>query len=204
MQKILKEWTTKMRYCLTRDDIKLARALANKRNRIVHNEETLSCAYEGLVKAANTYDSSRGYKFSTYAYRLMNNSITEGLNMMRLDMGNSHIWRVTKVGDRPELKSQVTKDEFFKTIPVEDNTPEQISSKQNRDLVLRYLNRLPKEERQVLEMRYGLNDTWRIYTRKEIASKLNMSICTVERRERKGLEKLRSWMQIEGVLDVYA
>lgn len=194
----------KMRHYLTRDDIKLAKALANKRNRIIHNEETLSCAYEGLVKAANTYDSSRGYKFSTYAYRLMNNSITEGLNMIRLDMGNSHIWRVTKVGDRPELKSQVTKDEFFKTIPVEDNTIEQISSKQNRDLVLRYLNRLPKEERQVLEMRYGLNDTWRVYTRKEIASKLNMSICTVERREKKGLEKLRSWMQIEGILDVYA
>lgn len=193
-----------MRHYLTRDDIKLAKALANKRNRIVHNEETLSCAYEGLVKAANTYDSSKGYKFSTYAYRLINNSITEGLNMIRLDMGNSHIWRVTKVGDRPELKSQVTKDEFFKTIPVEDSTIEQISSKQNRDLVLRYLNRLPKEERQVLEMRYGLNDTWRVYTRKEIASKLNMSICTVERRERKGLEKLRSWMQIEGVLNVYA
>lgn len=193
-----------MKHYLSRDDIKLAKALANKRNRIVHNEETLSCAYEGLVKAANTYDSSRGYKFSTYAYRLINNSITEGLNMIRLDMGNSHIWRVTKVGDRPELKSQVTKDEFFKTIPVEDSIIEQISSKQNRDLVLRYLNRLPKEERQVLEMRYGLNDTWRVYTRKEIASKLNMSICTVERRERKGLEKLRSWMQIEGVLDVYA
>ena len=193
-----------MKHYLSRDDIKLAKALANKRNRVIHNEETLSCAYEGLVKAANTYDSSKGYKFSTYAYRLINNSITEGLNMIRLDMGNSHIWRVTKVGDRPELKSQVTKDEFFKTIPVEDNTIEQISSKQNRDLVLRYLNRLPKEERQVLEMRYGLNDTWRVYTRKEIASKLNMSICTVERRERKGLEKLRSWMQIEGVLDVYA
>ena len=69
---------------------------------------------------------------------------------------------------------------------------------------MRYLNRLPKEERQVLEMRYGLNDTWRVYTRKEIASKLNMSICTVERRERKGIEKLRSWMKLEGVLDVYA
>ena len=124
--------------------------------------------------------------------------------MIRLDMGNSHVWRVTKVGDRPELKSQVTEDKFFKTVPVEDNTIEEISNKQNRDLVLRYLSRLPKEERQVLEMRYGLNDTWRVYTRKEIASKLNMSISTVERRERKGIEKLRSWMKLEGVLDVYA
>ena len=193
-----------MKHCLTKEDINLAKAIARKRNKIVYNEDTLSCAYEWLVKASNTFDIDKGCKFSTYAYRLINNSITEGLNMIRLDMGNSHVWRVTKVGDRPELKSQVTEDKFFKTIPLEDDTIENISSKQNRDLVLRYLNRLPKEERQVLEMRYGLNDTWRVYTRKEIASKLNMSICTVERRERKGIEKLRSWMKLEGVLDVYA
>lgn len=204
MQKILKEWKTKMRHCLTKEDINLAKAIARKRNKIVYNEDTLSCAYEGLVKASNTFDINKNCKFSTYAYRLINNSITEGLNMIRLDMGNSHVWRVTKVGDRPELKSQVTESKFFKTIPVEDNTIEDISNKQNRDLILRYLNRLPKEERQVLEMRYGLNDTWRIYTRKEIASKLNMSICTVERREERGIEKLRSWMKLEGVLDVYA
>lgn len=193
-----------MKHCLTKEDISLAKAIARKRNKIVYNEDTLSCAYEGLVKASNTFNTDKGCKFSTYAYRLINNSITEGLNMIRLDMGNSHVWRVTKVGDRPELKSQVTESKFFKTVPVEDNTIEDISSKQNRDLVLKYLNRLPKEERQVLEMRYGLNDTWRVYTRKEIASKLNMSICTVERRERKGIEKLRSWMKLEGVLDVYA
>lgn len=193
-----------MKHCLTKEDINLAKAIARKRNKVIYNEDTLSCAYEGLVKASNTFDINKDCKFSTYAYRLINNYITEGLNMIRLDMGNSHVWRVTKVGDRPELKSQVTEDKFFKTVPVEDNTIEEISSKQNRDLVLRYLNRLPKEERQVLEMRYGLNDTWRVYTRKEIASKLNMSICTVERRERKGIEKLRSWMKLEGVLDVYA
>lgn len=193
-----------MKHCLTKEDINLAKAIARKRNKIVYNEDTLSCAYEGLVKASNTFDINKNCKFSTYAYRLINNSITEGLNMIRLDMGNSHVWRVTKVGDRPELKSQVTESKFFKTISIEDNTIEEISNKQNRDLVLKYLNRLPKEERQVLEMRYGLNDTWRVYTRKEIASKLNMSICTVERRERKGIEKLRSWMKLEGVLDVYA
>lgn len=193
-----------MKHCLTKEDINLAKAIARKRNKIIYNEDTLSCAYEGLVKAANTYKSNKGCKFSSYAYRLINNSIREGLNRTMLDLGNSHIWRVAKVGDRPELKSQVTESKFFKAIPVNDNTIDEISNKQNRDLILRYLNRLPIEERQVLEMRYGLNDTWRVYTRKEVASKLNMSISTVERRERKGIEKLRSWMKLEGVLDVYA
>lgn len=193
-----------MKHCLTKEDMNLAKAIARKRNKIIYNEDTLSCAYEGLVKAANTYKSNKGCKFSSYAYRLINNSIREGLNRTMLDLGNSHIWRVAKVGDRPELKSQVTESKFFKAIPVNDNTIDEISNKQNRDLILRYLSRLPIEERQVLEMRYGLNDTWRVYTRKEVASKLNMSISTVERREKKGIEKLRSWMKLEGVLDVYA
>ena len=193
-----------MKHCLTKEDINLAKAIACKKNKIIYNEDTLSCAYEGLVKAANTYKSNKGCKFSSYAYRLINNSIREGLNRSILDLGNSHIWRVTKVGDRPALKSQITDSKFFKSIPVNDNMIDEISNKQNRDLILRYLSRLPIEERQVLEMRYGLNDTWRVYTRKEVASKLNMSISTVERRERKGIEKLRSWMKLEGVLDVYA
>ena len=193
-----------MKHCLTKEDINLAKAIARKRNKIIYNEDTLSCAYEGLVKAANTYKSNKGCKFSSYAYRLINNSIREGLNRTMLDLGNSHIWRVTKVGDRPELKSQVTESKFFKSIPVNNSMIDEISNKQNRDLILRYLSRLPIEERQVLEMRYGLNDTWRVYTRKEVASRLNMSISTVERRERKGIEKLRSWMKLEGVLDVYA
>lgn len=193
-----------MKHYLTKNDIELAKAIANKKNKIIYNEDTLSCAYLGLVKAANTYDKARGVKFTTYAYRLIKNEIREGLNRMRLDMGNSHIWRVAKIGERPELNSKPISFDYLKTIPVEDNISEDISTKQNRDLVLRYLKRLPDEERQVLELRYGLNDTWRIYTRKEISSKLKMSICTVERRERRGLEKLRSWMKIEGVLDVYA
>lgn len=193
-----------MKHCLTKNDIALAKAIANKRNKIIYNEDTLSCAYLGLVKAANTYDKARGVKFTTYAYRLIKNEIREGLNRMRLDMGNFHIWRIAKVGERPELNSKPVSFDYLKTIPTEDNISEDISTKQNRDLILRYLNRLPDEERQVLELRYGLNDTWRIYTRKEISSKLKMSICTVERRERRGLEKLRSWMKIEGVLDVYA
>lgn len=193
-----------MKHYLTEKDFKLARAIAYKRNTLFYNEDTLSGAYYGLVKASNTFNKERGVKFSTYAYRVINTTITEELNRMRMDLGNSHIWRATRVGERPELHSQITEDKFFKCIPVEDNNVESISSKQDRDMVIRYLKRLPDEERMVLEMRYGLNDTWRIYTRKEIASRLKTSIPTVERRERRGLQKLRSWMKIEGVLDVYA
>ena len=54
-----------MKHCLTKEDINLAKAIARKRNKIIYNEDTLSCAYEGLVKAANTYKSNKGCKFSS-------------------------------------------------------------------------------------------------------------------------------------------
>lgn len=193
-----------MKHYLSKEDINLAKAIAHKRNKIIYNEDTLNAAYYGLVKAGNTYDKKRGTKFSTYAYRVINTTITDELNRMRLDLGNSHIWRVTRISDRPELHSQITEDKFFKTIPVEDKIDDNIEAKQNRTLVLRYLKRLPDEERKVLELRYGLNDTWRVYTRNEISSKLGLSISTVERREKRGIQRLRSWMKFDGGIDVYA
>lgn len=186
------------------DNIGLAKSITGRRNLLIYNEDTLGYAYYGLCKAAENYKPEKGYKFSTYAYRVINNCITEGMNRMRLDTGNLHIWRTAGLKDKQELSSQVTAGEFFKNIPVEDKTDDNIEAKQNKKLVLRYLKRLPDDERRVLELRYGLNDTWRVYTRNEISSKLGLSIATVERREKRGIQRLRSWMKIDGGIDVYA
>lgn len=194
----------KNREKLILDNIPLARSITKRRNSLFYNEDTLGYAYYGLCKAADNYNSEKGYKFSTYAYRVINNCITEGINRMRLDTGNLHIWRTASLKDKQELSSQVTSGEFFKTIPVKDNIADDIEAKQNRNLVLKYLKRLPDEERKVLELRYGLNDTWRVYTRNEISSKLGLSITTVERREKRGIQRLRSWIKIDGGIDVYA
>lgn len=202
----MKRYSNKKKYKeeLILDNIALARSIAKRRNSVYYNEDTLGYAYYGLCKAADYYNPKKGYKFSTYAYRIINNCITEGLNRMRLDTGNLHIWRSAGLKDKQELSSQVTSGDFFKTIPVKDNIDDDIEAKQNRNLVLRYLKRLPDEERKVLELRYGLNDTWRVYTRNEISSKLGLSIATVERREKRGIQRLRSWMKIDGGIYVHA
>lgn len=185
-------------------NIGLAKSIAGRRNTLIYNEDTDGYAYYGLCKAADSFKPEKGYAFSTYAYRVINNCITEGINRMRLDTGNLHIWRNTGLKDRQELHSQVTKSEFFKIIPVEDTIEDDIYSKQIKNLVLKYLNKLPDGERKVLEMRYAINDTWRKYTRGEVAKELNISLPTVDRWEKKGIARLKRWIKNDGGIDVYA
>ena len=58
------------------DNMALAHHFANKyKDMPIELEEIISSAYLGLVKAALTFDSAKGYKFATYAGRVINNEI---------------------------------------------------------------------------------------------------------------------------------
>lgn len=67
---------TTEREVLVVDNIALAHYMANKYRDIpVEFEEIISSAYMGLVKAALTFDVSKGYAFATYAGRVISNEI---------------------------------------------------------------------------------------------------------------------------------
>jgi RNA polymerase sporulation-specific sigma factor len=58
------------------DHLGLVGFIANKyRSTGIENDELFSAGSLGLVKAANSFDSSRGFKFATYAARCINNEI---------------------------------------------------------------------------------------------------------------------------------
>jgi len=64
------------REVLVVDNMALAHYMANKYRDIpVEFEEIISSAYLGLVKAALTFDSAKGYKFATYAGKVISNEI---------------------------------------------------------------------------------------------------------------------------------
>ena len=189
---------------LVKNNIRLADKIAQRRNNVVYNEDTRSYARVGLCKAALAYDKTKGIRFSTYAYRVIDRTITEELNRMRLDTGNISIWRNSRVNERQELHSQATASEILDTIPCVNDMDIKMTNQQIRDMISRYLGKIPIEERKVLELRYGLNDLWKVYTKRDIAKKLHIAEATVRCRERRGLERLRRWIELEGVLDVYA
>lgn len=189
---------------LVKNNIRLADKIAQRRNNVVYNEDTRSYARVGLCKAALSYDKTKGVKFSTYAYRVIDRTITEELNRMRLDTGNINIWRNSRVNERQELHSQATVSELLDNIPYVNDIDIEMTNQQIRNMISRYLGKIPIEERKVLELRYGLNDLWKVYTKRDIAKRLRIAEATVRCRERRGLERLRRWVKLEGVLDVYA
>ncbi len=200
----MKQYLNNEQKDLVRNNIRLADKIAQKRNNVVYNEDTRSYARVGLCKAALAYDKTKGIRFSTYAYRVIDRTITEELNRMRLDTGNISIWRNSRVNERQELHSQATASELLDTIPYVNDMDIKMTSQQIRNMISRYLGKIPIEERKVLELRYGLNDLWKVYTKRDIAKKLHITETTVRCREQRGLERLRRWIKLEGVLDVYA
>ena len=200
----MKQYLNNEQKDLVKNNIRLADKIAQRRNNVVYNEDTRSYARVGLCKAALAYDKTKGIRFSTYAYRVINRTITEELNRMRLDTGNISIWRNSRVNERQELHSQATASEIVDTIPCVNDMDIKMTNQQIRNMITRYLGKIPIEERKVLELRYGLNDLWKVYTKRDIAKKLHIAEATVRCRERRGLERLRRWIELEGVLDVYA
>ena len=200
----MKQYLNNEQKDLVKNNIRLADKIAQRRNNVVYNEDTRSYARVGLCKAALAYDKTKGIRFSTYAYRVIDRTITEELNRMRLDTGNVSIWRNSRVNERQELHSQATASEILDTIPCVNDIDIKMTNQQIRNMISRYLGKIPIEERKVLELRYGLNDLWKVYTKRDIAKKLHIAEATVRCRERRGLERLRRWIELEGVLDVYA
>ena len=200
----MKQYLNNEQKDLVKNNIRLADKIAQRRNNVVYNEDTRSYARVGLCKAALAYDKTKGIRFSTYAYRVIDRTITEELNRMRLDTGNVSIWRNSRVNERQELHSQATASEVLDTIPCVNDMDIKMTNQQIRNMIVRYLGKIPIEERKVLELRYGLNDLWKVYTKRDVAKKLHIAEATVRCRERRGLERLRRWIELEGVLDVYA
>lgn len=200
----MKQYLNNEQKDLVKNNIRLADKIAQRRNNVVYNEDTRSYARVGLCKAALAYDKTKGIRFSTYAYRVIDRTITEELNRMRLDTGNVSIWRNSRVNERQELHSQATASEILDTIPCVNDMDIKMTNQQIRNMISKYLGKIPIEERKVLELRYGLNDSWKVYTKRDIAKKLHIAEATVRCRERRGLERLRRWIKLKGVLDVYA
>lgn len=184
--------------------VKIAKSRLHTVRTAEDKEDMFQDAYVALMIATEYYNETKGIKFSTYAYRVIQRKLTEETNRKQMEMGNIHIWRTSKLGSRPDLKPDFIGGDFMQTVKSAEDVDKEISLKQNRDLLLKYINRLPEDIGIVLELSFGLNDTWRTYTLKEIGKMLNYTQQTIFLKKKKGIKMLRSFLEREGVLDVYA
>lgn len=180
-----------------RDDLilkntKLIYYVLSKLNVFDKSEELYDIGMIGLVKAANTYDYSSGYTFTTYAYTVIRHEITKYVtlecNNVRKANYNTISLYITAVNDND------CKIMLEETIPSDFNMEADLIYKEDVRKLYEALEKLPIKYKYVLIYRYGLYGKDK-KKQEELAKILNVSKTTIGNYTRRGVELLRILME---------
>ena len=145
-------------------------------------EELIAAGWHALAKAINTYDYSKGWLFTTYAYKIIMNEMIQEIKRVKKKV-------VTKIdGEKIEslaihisMDAPIKNDNKGNDIYVSDmisdtaDGPEAIMEKDSiKNVIMQCLDELNPTEKYVVIYRYGL-DRDIILTQKEIAEKLEQN-----------------------------
>ncbi len=152
-------------------------------------EDLISIGTIGLIKAVNTFCPDRNIKLATYASRCIENEILMHLrkisskrNEISIDEPLNTDWDGNELLLSDVLGSEA--DEVGRGIEQEDE----------RHQLNGFVCGLPPRERQIMEMRFGMNG-YSEYTQKQVADALGISQSYISRLEKRIIVKLKK--QIE-------
>ena len=138
----------------------------------------------GLIKGIDTYSPDKNVRLTTYVAKCAENEI---LMFFRGDKKNSKNVSLNEGISYDKECNEITILDVLKT--PDPDYAEEIQKNDNIALLKKYMNVLTKRERDILEARYGLNNT-NEYTQKEIAKKLGISRSYVSRIEKRATTKI--------------
>ena len=152
-------------------------------------EDLISIGTIGLIKAVNTFCPERNIKLATYASRCIENEILMHLrkiasrrNEISIDEPLNTDWDGNEL-----LLSDVLGSE-------PDEVGREIEQEDERQQLNTFVCSLPPRERQIMEMRFGMNG-YPEYTQKQVADTLGISQSYISRLEKRIIVKLKK--QIE-------
>lgn len=146
-------------------------------------EDLISIGTIGLMKAVDTFDSTRKARFSTYASRCIENELRMQFRRERKTGGTVSLQETLESDEASSLTlADVLQDSFC----MEEACEKQAEIRRARLL----LDGLPARERQIILLRYGLAGQPPL-TQLEVAGLLNISRSYVSRLETHALELLR-------------
>ena len=147
-------------------------------------DDLISIGTIGLIKGIDTYSKNKNVQLTTYCARCIQNEI-----LMYYRTNNKYSKNISineGIGFDKE-GNEITILDILKT-----DKPDfalDLYEKENIKLLEKYFNVLNKREKEIILLRYGLNNQEE-YTQKEIAKKLNISRSYVSRIEKRALTKL--------------
>ena len=170
---------------LIEHNLRLVVFLAKKyENTGVDLEDLVSIGTIGLIKGVNTYKLDKNIKLATYASRCIDNEILMYLrktkrkrteisfeDSLSFDGEGNELHLEDVLGTEPDIVTKGLDDEL------------------NRQLLVCELNKLNDRDKEIMELRYGLNGR-RELTQKEVADLLGISQSYISRIEKKIIKKL--------------
>ena len=154
----------------------------------INLEDMISIGTIGLIKAIGTYRRDKNIKLATYASRCIENEIL------------MHIRKISNQKTEVSLDEPINMDYDGNELLLSDvlGTDEDLIFKNLEDdvdlLLLRQaLSQLPKREREIVEMRFGLAGRKEL-TQKEVANQMGISQSYISRLEKRIMLRLRKEM----------
>lgn len=154
----------------------------------VNLEDLISIGTIGLIKAIRTYRRDKNIKLATYASRCIENEILmyiRKISGQKAEISLDEPINMDYDGNELLLSDILGTDENVVTGRMDDDV----------DLwILRQaLKQLPERERQIIDMRFGLNGVKEL-TQKEVAIKLGISQSYISRLEKRIMARLKKEM----------
>lgn len=163
----------------------------------IPSDDLISIGTIGLIKAVNTYNSSKAARLATYAARCIENEI-----LMSLRAGKKNRTEVSlsdPIGTDKD-GNEINLNDILGTEP--DAILNDISLKIQIHKMSDAINScLSKREKQIILSRYGILGH-QPRTQREIAADLNISRSYVSRIEKKAMSKLRAALKHEMTADI--
>ncbi|MDD2268769.1 MAG: RNA polymerase sporulation sigma factor SigE [Eubacteriales bacterium] len=150
-------------------------------------EDLVSIGTIGLMKAISSFKIDKQIKLATYASRCIENEI---LMFIRKNSNQKHEMSIDEPlsidwdGNELSLSDLLGTDTDYVSLPLEEE--------EEKLLIRRALSKLCGRDREIIELRFGLNDPkGRELTQKEVADMLGISQSYISRLEKKIIKKLR-------------
>ena len=180
----------KGRQLLIEHNLRLVVYIAKKfENTGMNVEDLISIGTIGLIKAINTFKPDKKIKLATYASRCIENEILMVLrrnSRMRGEISIDEPLNVDWDGNELLLSDILSSEQ--------DAVSKGIEEQIDRDLLRRSLEILTPRERNIIDLRFGLNTGGKEMTQKEVADRMGISQSYISRLEKRIMKRLQKEM----------
>ncbi len=152
-------------------------------------EDLISIGTIGLIKAINTFKADKQIKLATYASRCIENEI---LMFLRKNTGTKNELSLDEPLNVDYDGNELLLSDVLGT--ENDYVYKNLEESEDKKMIIRAIANLNPRDRQIIEMRYGINRNGNELTQKEVADLLGISQSYISRLEKKIILQLRDFL----------